>query len=351
MIEGLYHSRRKLANGKFRYYYYTRKQHPRTQFWTCDGLKVRQPYPKEFVRAYVDAIKAEKAAHDDYTAFERLADDWAGTLTAKTREGYASYIKKVREKFRKLPVSAMADPKFRGVVIKWQGELAASSARTADMCVFVVNQISKHAVDLGTISENRTDRIKNKYRAPDDKTPIPQADIAAFLDGANPTEADIFVGATHVPLRRNDLALLSWSQFKGDHFDLSEVRTSKRNQIAIIPLTAEGQAHFEDMKRRQAQSKKGLGLRVFTGERGNPMRPDTLGHKINDRFKDLGLDHTLHRTRNTYATRLCVAGFSNAEIALIMGWSETDVEAMKKIYVDRNAVVLSMIHRLNQNKH
>ena len=345
MIDGIYHTRRKLANGKYRYYYYTRKEHPRSQFWTCDGLKVRQPYSKEFVRAYVDAIKAEKAADDAYTAFERLIDDWANSLTPKTRDGYASYTKKVRDKFCKLPVNAMSDPKFRGVVIKWQGDLAKESPRTADMCVFVINQVSKYAVDHGIIAENKLEGIKSKYRAPEDKAPIPDADIIRFVDGVHESLRDAFIGATHVPLRRNDLSLLSWSEFKGDHF---ERRTTKRGQLAIIPLTPEGQAHFEDMKRRQMASKKGLGLRVFVGERGNPMRPDTLGHKVNDRFAELKMPHTLHRTRNTYATRLLKAGFSKAEVALIMGWSESDVDAMIKIYVDRDAVILSMIERLKR---
>lgn len=57
-----------------------------------------------------------------------------------------------------------------------------------------------------------------------------------------------------------------------------------------------------------------------------------------------------HRLRGNFVTLLCIAGFSDADIAYIMGWEKTKVSEMRRIYVDQNDIIMAQIIKLNSTE-
>jgi integrase len=60
-----------------------------------------------------------------------------------------------------------------------------------------------------------------------------------------------------------------------------------------------------------------------------------------------GVDRTFHDLRRTAATRLLSAGLDDSHVALLLGWEERAVTALKRKYVSRNAVTAAIIARLH----
>lgn len=50
--------------------------------------------------------------------------------------------------------------------------------------------------------------------------------------------------------------------------------------------------------------------------------------------------------RSTFCTKLCMAGLSNEEVGMVMGWSPEQVAGIRRTYVDQNQVVKSIARRL-----
>jgi integrase len=58
-----------------------------------------------------------------------------------------------------------------------------------------------------------------------------------------------------------------------------------------------------------------------------------------------GFDRHVHDLRGTFATRLMAAGFSDTEIALVMGWRAERIAAIRMRYVDRGRVARALAGR------
>lgn len=57
---------------------------------------------------------------------------------------------------------------------------------------------------------------------------------------------------------------------------------------------------------------------------------------------------TLHDLRGTFATRLMRAGFEDREIDEVMGWEGGKSARIRRVYISREAVVISAIERMRK---
>ena len=57
----------------------------------------------------------------------------------------------------------------------------------------------------------------------------------------------------------------------------------------------------------------------------------------------------IHDLRGTAATRYALAGLDDRDIAGILGWKEADVAAIRRLYVDREALIMRAVEKLNAN--
>lgn len=351
---------KRLANGDKRVYYYTVAG---TRFFDSMHFQLAPPFPQAFIRAYKEAIEKDeqdrlqpKMGDLARFLFEYEKSPKFKALAESTQDSYYRDLEIVRQQFGSASVQVMHDLRFRGDIVAWHEKLAASSPRGADRALTVLRNALDHATRRGQLLHNPAAELQTAYVAPDDKRPWSADDIRLFLQGdpekgigpAPQDVSDIFHVGLYTALRRTDVVALTWAAV-GTHEIQWQTSKSRRRRTVIIPLTAEAQAFFADLKRRQQiDGPLGLQRTVITGAHGKSLTPNAIQKKVNERARALGLDNTFHRLRNTYATLLVSAGFKPFEIAGIMGWTEHDVHELTRIYVKRDEIVQAQIIRLRE---
>jgi integrase len=143
----------------------------------------------------------------------------------------------------------------------------------------------------------------------------------------------VLVLASLTGLRIGDLLRLRWENLQPGYIAIS---TRKTGGEAIIPLHPE-LARF--------MTGPGIGevLRNNTGE------PWTLEawKSAWGRAKPAGFDRKGHDLRGTFATRMMIAGFSDTEIAMVMGWRAERIAAIRMRYVDRSRIARALAERFS----
>jgi integrase len=139
-------------------------------------------------------------------------------------------------------------------------------------------------------------------------------------------------------LRQSDLIRLAWGHVEGD---VIAFRTSKRGRRVLIPVTPALRQLLDDTPR--------LGPIILTTSRGKrPWTADGLRTSFSRTCTAAGVERTFHDLRRTAATNLLAAGLDASQVALLMGWSERDIEALKRRYVSRAAVVQAVLAKLGK---
>jgi integrase len=133
-------------------------------------------------------------------------------------------------------------------------------------------------------------------------------------------------------LRLSDLVALDWSHV-GDHSIC--VTTAKRRTRAVIPLYP---------ALRALLGPRGSGS-VLTRLRGGPWTAGGLKTAF-QRAKPEGFDRRIHDLRGTFVTRLCMADFTDEQIARIIGWGVKRVAEIRARYVDETRVVIALAERM-----
>ncbi|MEL7111399.1 MAG: tyrosine-type recombinase/integrase [Pseudomonadota bacterium] len=345
---------KKLASGRTKIYYFP-KQSGTPSFFSVMDTPLSKPFPDAWHRAYreaMDAITPNQFEGD----CAQLIVEFIGSpkfqgLARATQVGYTRDLGDARKVFGTASIKVMEDRRFRAKLIKWHHDIAGRSPRRADLCIVALRAAFEFALDRGVLFKNPADRIKPLYKSKDDKRPWMPGEIAKFLHDCPQATADAFMLAMYTALRRTDLAKITWDAWKGDRIEW-ETSKGRGRRVVVIPLTAEAKTFLTDLKSRQAASPLGLQLTMLVGANGRSMTPETLGKKVNERADALGIDNTLHRHRNTFATLLVKAGFEEREIAGIMGWNIHDVHELTRIYVKPDVIVADQVRRLrDQNRH
>lgn len=337
----------KLASGRRKIYYYT--DPGGTRFFDTWDKQLEKPYPTALKTAYDQAIKAE-APTSTTGDFAKLVDEYLDSNVLKskapdTQAGYARDLKLAREKFGRASIKTIEDRRFKGYVIAWIENFAKTSPRRADLVAVALRQMFSHAMKRGKLTTNPAAVIEKNYEKTKDLRPWTESEIATFLQECPAATSDAFLLAFHTGLRRTDLAAITWDAWKGDHLQYRTSKSGKR-RIVIISLLPEAQDFLEDLKQRQTENELGLQRTMLTGESGRSMQAASLGKKVNNRAKALGIDQTLHRLRNNRCCQLILADYNDQEIAREMGWTLTDVAEMKEVYATREVIAAARVAKL-----
>lgn len=347
-ISGRYRTNYKtLADGSTKIYYYT---HPgRTKFYECYEVPIREPYPEDFIECFEEATRRERADGSD-SDFSLLIQDFLesskfAALSEASKINYRRDLRLAREKFGSVSIAEIEHRAFRGKIARWHLEMAANSPKGADNCVATLSAAFGYAYRMGVLVINPAHGIQKAWKQPVDREPWTKEEIDLFLRNCPVVTSDILKLAMYTGLRRADLASISWDAFNGS--DL-QWRTSKsrHRRTVIVPLTPEGKNFIRDLKTRQESAPLGMQRTMLISAGGTPMTPHTLGKKVIERAKRLGLNKKLHRLRSNYASSLVENGFESGEIAGIMGWSPEQVNQLIRIYVHRDVIVAAQAKKL-----
>jgi integrase len=301
-----------LANGEWITYYYAWKGGPRLR---------GKPGTPEFIASYNEAAARKVAPSTgvilSLTQGYQSSQEFLG-LSLRSRADYVSKIKFIEKKFGDFPLSALSDPRTRGIFLNWRDELALHSRRQADYAFVVLALILSWAMNRGLITNNPCSKAGRVYRASRKANVWSAADEQTFLEKA-PSHL-------HLPLllalwtgqRQGDLLQLPWASYDGSSIRLRQSKTGAR---VAIPVGAPLKAALDQTKR--------YGPLILTSTDRKSWTPDGFRSSWRKACVAAGIvGLTFHDLRGTAVTRLAVAGCTVAEIAAITGHGLRDVGAI-----------------------
>lgn len=321
---------KRLADGRMRYYVYAHRGGPLIH--TQDRVKPRVT-PELIAKAQRATGRIAKDNLDRVIDLYRDSPELAAKAD-KTREDYLMRLTQCSAQFGRVPLRLV--PELGPKIIEWRDGMA-STPRAADRCVGMLHTVIRWgkqrghirgdnpAADIGKLHRsNRADLIwETRHWEAIEAAKVPGHIRRVLLLGS-------LTG-----LRIGDLLRLRWEDLQPGYIALM---TAKRGVEAVIPL-------HPDLARFLTGPGKGAILR---NTRGEPWALEAWKSAWG-REKPAGFDRRVHDLRGTFATRLMIAGFTDQEIALILGWGVERIAGLRARYVDRGRVVRAMAARLSAN--
>lgn len=262
-------------------------------------------------------------------AFEKLGEH--------TKRAYNVHLNTIEEKWGSMPLAALNDANVRKHFVAWRDSMA-KTPRTADMAVGVLKRVLSWGEERVLVHANHAAPIGRLHRADKSDAIWTADDVAAFMATASQELQWAVELALHTGLRQSDLIRLAWNHRDGQAF---AYRTSKRDRYVTIPITPGCETLLTRIEKRGP-------VILTTSRTATPWTADGLRSSFKKACAAAGVKRTFHDLRRTAATSLVAAGLDSAQVASIMGWSEADVEAMKRKYVSRAAVVQAVLAKLEK---
>lgn len=331
MLEGVHVVPRRLSGGRLVEYHYA---------WRGRGAPRLHGSPgsPEYIASYQEAYAGRKrpvtgtmleliAGYKASADFTRLSDD--------TKRAYRRHLDQIQDKWGNLPIKALDDPKVRRHFLAWRDEFA-DRPRTADMAVGTLKRLLSWSVERVYIATNQAEPIKRLHHANRSDEIWSPDEMAALVAECSEELRWVVALAAHTALRQGDLIRLPWSAFDGTSFT---IMTRKRKRRVLIPATLSCRAVMGAIKRRSPI--------ILTTQRGKrPWTSDGVRASFNAACDRAKVTKTFHDLRRTAATNLLINGVDSPKVAMIMGWSEAEVDNLKRLYVSRAAVVAEVLAKL-----
>lgn len=312
LLKGINSKCKKLASGQWVTYYYAWKGGPRLR---------GEPGSPEFIASYNEAAARKVAPPSgvilSLTQGYQSSQEFLG-LSPRSRADYVSKIKLIEKKFGDFPLSALSDPRTRGIFLSWRDELALRSRRQADYAFVVLGLVLSWAMNRGLITHNPCSKAGRVYRDSRKANVWSEADERTFLEKA-PSHL-------HLPLllalwtgqRQGDLLQLPWASYDGNSIRLRQGKTGAR---VTIPVGAPLKAALDQTTRHCPL--------ILSSTDKKPWTPNGFRSSWRKACIAAGIiGLTFHDLRGTAVTRLALAGCTVAEIAAITGHSLRDVGAI-----------------------
>lgn len=323
---GLHIVRKRLKSGD-RWYVYASRGGPLIH--TQDGAR---PVPSAHLQA--KAREARGESHGDgverILAAYRASPEFA-SKGKRTQDEYRQRLTQISQRFGRVPARLI--PEMKPEIILWRDELA-DTPRAADRCVGMLHTVLRWGKERGMYKGENPAADITKLHKPNRADLIWEDRHWEAVEGVPGYIKRVLTLGALTGLRLSDLLALAWEDVQETHI---ECATGKTGATAIIPL-------YDDLHRFLTGPGVGPILRTT---RGNAWTADGWQSSW-QRVKPEGFDRHMHDLRGTFATRLMVAGFSDVEIAVFMGWKPDRVAAIRARYVDRAKVARAMARRLSQ---
>ncbi len=330
-LKGVHVVRVRLRSGVQEYHYAWRGG-PRLQ-----GAPGSQQYLSAYHIAHQGRTRPQTGTVRGLVAQFKASPEFTG-LDTHTARAYRRYLDLIIGEFGDLPMRALDDREVRRDFIAWRDTMAATP-RTADYAMGTLKRLLAWAEERVLITENHAEPIKRLHRSNRSDSIWTDQDFAALAQTASAELSWAVELASFTALRQSDLIRLPWSSYDGSSF---VARTSKTGTDVLIPATP---ACRELMARIPKRSPM-----VLTTERGHrPWTADGLRSSLAKACARAKVHRTFHDLRRTAATRLLAYGdITDAQLAMMLGWSTADLGALKRKYVSRAAVAEAMLAHLDR---
>lgn len=256
------------------------------------------------------------------------------SLKASTKRDYRLWLDRISAKWGTTPLEAFEDRRMRRDIIQWRDQWAGQP-RTADKATVMLGTLLGYGVEIGLLSINVAAGIKHLHSV--DKSDLiweRRHHRAMARTPKHLRNALWLAGLTG--LRLGDLVRLEWGQVGAKAIIVEKTR--KRGGRAVIPILPETRAVLARLGERKGP--------VLKNSRGQGWTESGLG-SVFQKAKPEGFDRTIHDLRGTFATRLILAGLTDEQAAMVMGWTAKRIAAIRARYVNEERVIISLTERLS----
>jgi len=284
-----------------------------------------------------------------------------GGLSPSTKKNWIRWLDEISDHFGSLRIKHFERPEIRRDIKRWRNKWR-ETPRAADMAKQVLSALLSYAVEEGQLSTKPCFGIANLYSNDRSGLIWSEEDISHFVRAA-PKEISFALRlACLTGLRQGDLLTLSWSHVGTNAIQMPTAK-SKGRLSYTVPLYPDLRVLLDEIRSHQHARLEELTNTALAKGRLAPPTPTTIlttqkcrpwgsgfGASWNAAKRAANVRNlNFHDARGTAATRFYLAGFSNQEIAEILGWSASRVDGIIRRYVSRDALLNDQIRRLAAN--
>lgn len=351
---GVHRVRRKLAGGRVSEHWYAWRGGPSILSATADGAaalerEVSRLAPEAVARhgalvrpppapGILSTLIAAFLGPEDGKPAPHLAH-----LAHRTRADLRKHLDRAREDLGELPLSALTAAGARKMLLDWRDGYSATP-RTADAYLSALGQLFAWAKGKEEIAANPLQESWPRLYTPKDHADAlwTKADLIRLLRGAPVAFRQAVLFSILTGFRGSDAVRVTWAHV-GKRSIAFPTGKSRGRKVVTVPITPPLRALLAQIGRKDAGA-------VLTSAHGTPWTFSGLQTAMQRRKREVGITGLRwHDLRGTAATRLVRAGLPVEDVALIVGWERTRVEALS-YYVTADAVAEGMLARLEALK-
>lgn len=263
-------------------------------------------------------------------------------LAARTQSDIRKGLDVVRRDLGEMEVKALEAAGARKALMAWRDRYKATPC-TADERMEALARVISWAQARGDLTANPLKDWPRLYKANRAEAIWTKADLIRLLKGADESLRQAVLFAAFSSIRLGDLVGITWADVGEDAIVFRPSKGRRKRRVAVVPITPKLRALLKQIGR------KDVGV-VLTHSRGGPWTSWGLQTAMQRAKTARGIQGlTFHDLRGTAATQFIRAGLPIADVATILGWERTRVEAMTS-YVTAEAVAAGMLERLRKNK-
>lgn len=288
--------------------------------------------------AKANAARLNATTTKHFDTLEEIITDYRASpefngLRDSTKRDYRLWLDRISEKFGDAPLEVFEDRRMRKDIIEWRNQWAAQP-RTADKAAVMLGTLLNHGIEIGLLSVNIAAGIKHLHSV-DKSDEIWERKHMRQLARAPKHLRNALILAGLTGLRLGDLVQLTWEQIGPNAIIIDKTR--KRGGRAVIPLLPETRKVLERIGHGTGQ--------VLRNSRGEPWTESGLG-SVFQKTKPKSFDRRIHDLRGTFATRLIMAGLTDEQAAMVLGWTAKRIASIRARYVNTERVVIDIADRI-----
>jgi integrase len=305
---------------------------------------------EELARRFSVTPKAPsaKTLHDVIVAY-RSAPEGLNRLADSTRRNWAPWLDEIEEVFGTLPLNALRAKSIVGDFIAWR-DTRAGQPRSADYGMQVLRRVLSFGIKRGLIDTNPAIGVETLYRASRADKIVTDVELEGILGLVTREAAWAIRLAAATGIRRGDLIALRWADVDGASLEFATSK-SGGSQRALVPLIGDGQAvigEIADARARLIEADNIPSSFLLTTKHGGPWSRDSLTQAFGRAAAELGIDRNFHDLRGTAITRFINQGWTDEQVAEVVGWMPLNVRQIRRRYVDRNQIAEALIRQVER---
>ena len=285
----------------------------------------------KFVPAYsFDALMDRYEAATEFTS-----------LAPSTQKEYKRLMVKLSAEFGSLPTQSFQLRELRGDILAYRDRYA-ETPRTADALVTMLATILSWAVNRGEITVNPATNVKKLHS-------VNRADLIwedthwnQIKKAELPSHVyQVLEFLSLVGTRLGDALSMTWKAVTESCIEYSPSKGKRHDARAVVPLYGTLAAWLKNNRPADAKDDD----HILLNSRGLPWTEDGFESSYRKKRPE-SFDRTLHDLKGTFVTMLLMAGATDTEAAMAVGWTNKRIEDIRKRYVDEKKVLRNLKARL-----